>query len=400
MDLERWAAFVAAVALAAGCGSGGTSAGVASVPTGAVDGGVAGGNADGGIGGGGVNGGGGGGVSGGGGGGSGGPDGGGSGGSGDGGSGGGATSPCSPTPVAIGANFTPVVTDGAWIYGWGTQQIARIPVGGGAPETVVGGIDTSVDYALLVDERYVYWTVERDVGQISPRLFRAAKAGGDQPAFLTTSGLHIAADAEYVYTIVDWMGNGNGLVRVRKSDGSVSDEQIGGGGEVGGVDDRYVYFVAPGSPYPGTASLWRVGKTLDNRPSERVASWPVYNDAGVPPSRFVSDGASLFAWDSGRIVRVDFTGAARTIYDGTPPIGGGNRGGELALDDDTVYWSSDIDYDPPGDTRDHHFVDRVGKDGSGARTLHSGYYAGHGVVVAGDSVYYEEGGALYRQCKR
>jgi hypothetical protein len=112
---------------------------------------------------------------------------------------------------------------------------------------VVGGIDTSIDVALLVAGGYVYWTVEPDSVHPSQRMFRAAKAGGDQPTFLTDSGGgYIVADDAFVYTIVDWMGNGNGLVSVAQSDGRVSDEQIGGGGSLAGVDDQYVYYEAPG----------------------------------------------------------------------------------------------------------------------------------------------------------
>jgi len=134
-------------------------------------------------------------------------------------------------------NFEPRFSDGAYIYAFVPQQIARIPVGGGAQETVVGGIDTSVDWSLLVAGDYVYWTVA-DSTKPTLLLFRAAKAGGDQPTYLTGTGVHLVADDAFVYSIVDWMGNGNGLVSVAQSDGRARDEQIGGGGSVAGVDDQ------------------------------------------------------------------------------------------------------------------------------------------------------------------
>jgi len=136
-------------------------------------------------------------------------------------------------------NFEPRFSDGAYIYAFVPQQIARIPVGGGAQETVVGGIDTSVDWSLLVAGDYVYWTVA-DSTKPTLLLFRAAKAGGDQPTYLTGTGVHLVADDAFVYSIVDWMGNGNGLVSVAQSDGRARDEQIGGGGSVAGVDSACV----------------------------------------------------------------------------------------------------------------------------------------------------------------
>jgi hypothetical protein len=385
---------VVLVAFVAGCrGGGSTQVGTSSTPP-------TGGGTDGGPGmptpdGGGTPGGGGAGGSGGGDG----SGGGGSGGSGGGGSSGGGTSACSATPRVVGTAFEPRATDGVYIYGYGAQQIARIPVGGGAAESVVGGIDTSIDFDLLVDDRYVYWTVQSNGGQLLSRMFRAAKSGGDQPTFLTVTDLHIVADADFVYTIVDWMGNGNGLVRVAKADGHVTDEQIGGGGGAAGVDGAYVYYVAPGPQSPGTASLWRVSKLVDGRPTpQMVASWDVYNDFGARPPRFVSDGTAMFAWDFGRIIRVDFAdGAVTLLYDPQrdTTVASGDRPGQMALDGSSVYWTSFNDYVEP-----RYAVDAVNKDGSAPRTIHAGSSAGQGIVVAGDSVYYDLDGALYRQCKR
>ena len=384
------------VAFVAGCGSGGsTSVGTSSTPpSGGADGGVGVPSPDGGgtpPGGGG--------MPGGGGGGSGGT--GGTGGTGGaGGAGGGGPSACPTTPTVIGMNFEPRASDGAYIYGFGVQQIARIPVGGGAQATVVGSIDTSVDYALLVAGGYVYWTVSPDAVHPSPRMFRAAKAGGDQPAFLTDSGSIVADDA-FVYTIVDWMGNGNGLVSVAQSDGHVSDEQIGGGGNAAGVDDLYVYYEAVGPDWPANVALWRVSKAIGAIPPmpQQVATWPVYDDFRRGPARSVSDGKSAFFWDFGRVVRVEFaTGTVTLLYDPQRDVTvpGGDRPGQMAVDDTSVYWTTNSDYVQP-----RYMLDAVDKDGHGLRTVYSSNdIGGHGVVVVGDSVYFNAGIKLYQQCKR
>jgi hypothetical protein len=125
--------------------------------------------------------------------------------------------------------------------------------------------------------------------------------------------------------------------------------------------------------------------------------------SGSPPFHAVFDDHSLFAWDFGRVVRVDLaSGTATTIYDIQAPgaIGSGDRGGMMAIDDAAVYSATDYTGDGPPFTAPRHYIDRVNKDGSGAVTLFSSTNLGNGIVVTGDSVYFDDGGTLYRRCKR
>jgi hypothetical protein len=130
---------------------------------------------------------------------------------------------------------------------------------------------------------------------------------------------------------------------------------------------------------------------------EQVATWPVYGSGG--PTDSVSDGKSAFFWDFGRVVRVEFaTGSVTVLYDPQRDVNvpGGDRAGRLAVDDTTVYWTASNDYVQP-----RYVIDAVDKDGQGLRTMYSSnVVGGHGIVVAGDSVYFNEGSKLYRECKR
>jgi hypothetical protein len=174
----------ALVAVVAGCGGGGsTQVGTSSTPpSGGSDGGVGTPTPGGGGGMPGGGGGGAGGTGGGsGGGGSGGGGGGGSGGGGGGGSGGGGggVASCPSSPMLFAAGIRAGAADGAFLYGFGDQQLRRVPLAGGGPSVVVDGIDARRDNQLFVDDVFAYWVVFDFSGGGTDELVRAPKTGGN-----------------------------------------------------------------------------------------------------------------------------------------------------------------------------------------------------------------------------
>src|SRR5206468_12296798 len=97
--------------------------------------------------------------------------------------------------------------------------------------------DTSVDYALITDDRYVYWTVGQTTAP-NPTLFRALKSGGDQPVALGEAGRGLIADADYVYSLPSQTGGASDVVRVAKRDGTRMSARVAGGGNIAALVDR------------------------------------------------------------------------------------------------------------------------------------------------------------------
>ncbi|MDB4966715.1 MAG: hypothetical protein JWN44_2404 [Myxococcales bacterium] len=292
-------------------------------------------------------------------------------------------------------SFTPLASDGQYVYGWGDRQIARIAVGGGAVETVVAGLDVSNDWSLIVDSNYVFWTWN-DWPTNRVVLLRAPKTGGSATVLNEHVQLDVIADASSIVT-----GTPNGIVGIAKDSGTVS--AITAPTDVGAVvavNASYVYFLSRhgDATAPPLAAIRRVSRA--GGASEEIAWWHPYGD-GLPP-RTIADGAAVFAWDFGRIVRVSFAdGAVTTIFDGQNGPIAADRPGYMGIDDTNVYWVTfpNDDGGPPY-TSPRYFLTRVGKDGTGAAALATSTTgSGHHVTAVGDSVYYDLASTLYRRCK-
>ena len=381
-------------AIVAGCGGGGATVGSSSVPPngGSAGGGdgsgtAGGGGMPGGGGGGGMPGGGGGGMPGGGGGG-GGMSGGGSGG------GGGVVTPCSETPVVVASAFQPVTSDGRYVYGWSTQQIARMPVGGGALETIVGGIDVSTDWDIVVDDRYVFWTWLKSDGS-GITLLRAPKDGGSATVMHQGSGqVEIVADAGAIYSITT-----SGIARIDK-DSTATTVLTSTIGAPVAVTDSDLFFFTTHDGEAWHPSVHRMAKS--GGPDVEIGWWQAYGDH--LPDLAVYDATAIFAYDFGRIVRIGLAdGAVATLYDPQrdPPIEGFGPG-LMAIDDAGVYWTTtpDEDDEPPY-SFPRYYLSRIDKDGANPTGLDirkSGM--GRHLAVAGDSVYYDVDGMTWRRCER
>ena len=368
----RSVAFVLA-AFVVGCGGGSTTVGTSSTPpTGPSDGGMGtpapgGGGAAGG--GGGMPGGGGGGtggIGGGSGGGGSGGSGGGGGGSGGGGGGGTAASPCQQPPVAFAANATVATADAQYLYAFSGQQLVRIPLGGDGREVLVDGIDTSVDSAASVDDRYIYWVVDRG-NTAGPALVRAPKTGG-QAVYVGAVGGERQEKAYVVAGRIYFVQNLS--LMSMAADGS---------------DVQRI--PAPGQVATITANthelLWL---DVDSRTYQDVLhSWP------LPTAPTARAGDTEDADDS-----YYFTPGLNNVWrfriaDGTY-VGLGTFDGESSATD--VRLAGGNLYVHGGD-----LIVRMGVDGSGEQTLAGG--ARGAWTIGGDSVYFTDviSGGIRRVCK-
>ncbi|HEY2748885.1 MAG TPA: hypothetical protein VGL86_29895 [Polyangia bacterium] len=375
MRVKRVLGLVATVASLVGCGGAGTTAGTTSVPGAGGAGATPGGN-----GGGGTTGGAPGGTT---------PDGG-APGTPD----GGTIAPCSPTPQKVADDLQPVASDGSYIYGWGTQRIARVALGGGATETLVGGIDVADDRSLAVDDHQIYWTWN-DYQNDRTVLLRAPKSGGS--AIVVSDGAQptIVVDASWLYVINPSIPN-SPLVRTPKDGGTTWTLNPAITAALA-VDAQYAYWIGNQGEQLGLIER----APLDSGPAETIGSWHYYDPDHI--GDIIADAHAFYIFDDFRIVRADLaTGATATIFDPqlTTSVGGGDRHGHMSVDADSVYWvESDDDVEGPPPPNPNHWVNRVGKDGSGARTVAADQGLGHYAVGAGDSVYYDTDAALMRVCK-
>ncbi|MDB4966823.1 MAG: hypothetical protein JWN44_2512 [Myxococcales bacterium] len=362
MQLERWVVLVSAVAWAAGCGGGGTTVVTSTVPPTAADGGV-------GPGGGAGPGGGGGATDGGAGNGPGAPDAG-APGTGDGGAGGGGTpsTPCSGTRTQIASGVVIGAADGQYLYGFSfsTQQIVRIPLGGGAREVVVDGVDTAVDFELTVDDRYVYWRMHGTDGQV-PALVRAPKNGGATSVLGTGGG--DAAPVEYVVADPIYFVH-DGFMDAMSPDGS-------GQSHVVSADDAMALTAnAHAVLYLGRNDGFRVHALPSN-------SAPSAHSVGS----FDADDQYLYVAQDDELRRYAISDShVETLGQFAFP----NGIDELRLFDNHVYLLIGL-------PTEHLRIDRVATDGSGRTTIVDGVSSGW--VVASDSVYFNWQGGVYRICR-
>jgi hypothetical protein len=103
------------------------------------------------------------------------------------------------TATLFAGGFRLGTTDGAFFYGFGPQELLRVPLAGGAPTTLVDGIRTAIDVDLIVDAQWAYWIAIDPGGSFDNQVIRAPKTGGVAAAIggggfvrgLTVAGEHL-----------------------------------------------------------------------------------------------------------------------------------------------------------------------------------------------------------------
>jgi hypothetical protein len=359
MHLERWAAVVASVALATGCGGGGTTVGTSSVPDpgggAAVDGG-SGGGGTGGIGGGGAGGTGGGGGAGGSGGG------GGTGGTGGGGGGGMAGCPKSPAVVAPAILNAQVFTvDDAYVYTFTATSLLAFPIAGGAPTTVVDGIDGTRDWELGSNINTLFWLVIAKDSDPA-KLVSVPKLGGTPTVVVAPPQLgRFVVDGFKIFYLDNadlWSANNDGANPYRVAPDVWAYQYA--------LDLEYLYFARSGI-------LSRVPKL--GGPEQRLATWN-----GAYFNLFITMGPSyvFVGGDGNTIHRFDLPTFTRVTTNMTGPDGNPLWATAVAADGDAVWFG--------GSTGPNHgYFGRLDLDG---RVTWVDDIDPSKIIVHGDSVYY------------
>jgi hypothetical protein len=279
---------------------------------------------------------------------------------------------CPQLPVLFAGDFRLGTADESYLYGFSGQTISRIPLGGGAPTVVVGGIETQIDHDLVVDETWLYYVANDPSGDIgNDWVLRAPKTGGSA-GLLAGAGIlsTLSVAGDYLYFI----NNGDLEAMVRS-----------------GSPQRTT--VEPNSVGPftlDTQSIFIVG------PNRSVIIHPLAGGAvtrfGLPDSEIAVDDQYLFRLTTNGPItatsRAD--GSERPVLDTS---GSGVNGWYATLRSDGAFL-----YAQAGAPMRLY---RVARDGSGHTQL-AGSAAGR-FVLAGDSVYFgvQRGGLLdtWRVCR-
>jgi len=341
MACERKLALVAAVALLAGCAGHATTVGTASTPTPAAGDGGSGDPGDGSAG---------------------------TTGTGDGGGSvdGGVATPCSKSPAPFATGALIAASDAAYVYAFSGQRLVRIALGGAAPELVVDGIDTTIDFDASVDDRFVYWRLHGSDGQV-PALVRVPKAGGATSVLGTGGG--DAARAPYVIANPIYFMH-DGFYDTMAPDGS---------GQAEALSDDHIL----------TANAHNVFY-LDTSDGLRIHTLPTTAAPTAHSTSYVeADDRFVYLLWSNELRRYTIANSTYVViarFDGTIS----DTPSALRLAGARVYIMVGFATDP-------HHIEAVGTDGSNHVTVASD--VSEWWTVAGDSVYFDRAGDIYRVCR-
>jgi hypothetical protein len=302
------------------------------------------------------------------------------------------TAACPETATAFASGVTPLATDGNSLYGFAARSIVRVDRDGSLT-TLVSDLDTTIDWGLLVDDRYIFWSAALyDDAGAHTAILRAPKSGG-AATLLTDVPLGgwtpLAMDETSLYFTQQ-----RNVFSIPKTGGAITSLATANfmTVRVAAVDATHVYWTSADTE----AVIERAPKSGGT--ASIVAQWS--SNAVSPAIRLiVADDTHLYAADFGMIRRVDKTTGQRVdLYDITKTPQYGDRMASIAVGPDAVYWSS-WPNDTPIHNDPHYWLARVGKDGSGVTALvdQGAPVFSTGLVVWEDSVYFSAG--PYRICR-
>lgn len=280
-----------------------------------------------------------------------------------------APEPVAPTQLASGqGNLVGVEVDATHVY-WlefDTGEIRRMPLDGGAVDTVVpAGADALAEEMALVGD-FVYWTT-----RTQNAILRAPKAGGpietiaSNQAFATA----IKADNTYLY----WTADG-AVRRMPIAGGPIEDIDVGGpAGEQLELDAGFLYVAGVnGSTIVGVDKRTGAHKVL------------AYDDTSLGSTLAVFNEHLYYTASDDSIRRVSRHGADERII--APPRGGTYA---LAVGMEGVYWGADADNGMGA------AVYRMPRDSDPA-VVAAGYQSIGDIVLSPNAVYFidQDGGTV------
>ncbi|MBN1657610.1 MAG: hypothetical protein JXA93_04370 [Anaerolineae bacterium] len=227
-----------------------------------------------------------------------------------------------------------VVADDTHVYwtDWGSDEVRRLPAGGGTPTTVAAGRNLIYHRALVVDDTYVYF------------------------------------------------GDDDGIQRAPKAGGAVVTLAAGYNSTMLAVDDTHVYWTEWSLVDPDAIRrVPKAGGTVDT----------ILSGGTLGDPRGIAVDASYVYWteqDGGMVRRVAKTGG--TILD-LAPAELDYLGGSIAVNDTDVYWT-----DTTGTSTGR--LRRVAKGGGSVEDLALGLWGPGGVNLSATHVYWGDGDGIWR----
>jgi hypothetical protein len=105
---------------------------------------------------------------------------------------------CPTTPTLIARDFRLGAADEAFLYGFGSHDLVRVPLDGGAPVTVSSGVAAERNDDLVVADDALYWIADDVTADAA--IMRAPKEGGAATQIVSSNIAHrlmLAGDALY-----------------------------------------------------------------------------------------------------------------------------------------------------------------------------------------------------------
>jgi hypothetical protein len=211
--------------------------------------------------------------------------------------------------------------------------VQRVPITGGAAETIGLSPQFGAGRAVAVDAEHVYWAVEGpDAGNTSSTIFRANKDGTGQVALATNqpSSLSITLTSDEVF----WTNTDDHVVKVAKTGGPVTQVSQGESGYYGAglaVDDTTVYWAG----YDNLTIYFASRDGGGARVLANTAATPTLVKVDADAVYWSDWGANDGGTDGGGVYRASKSGGQVVqLASGS----GENDNGGLALDDTWVYF--------------------------------------------------------------
>jgi hypothetical protein len=292
-----------------------------------------------------------------------------------------ATCPSTPELLAFDPMSGSLAVDETFVYYFAVHgAIARVPIDGGDPETLLDGLDTGFTRQLLVDRRDLYWT---QLEGARAGIWAMPKGGGRPRQLADAPARALASDGGTLFVAAD-------TIRALPKGGGPAVELAYELADRLALDETFVYFTRQCGEL---IQLMRVAKS--GGPAAQIAEWKSIGATEylATDDRFVfaagARDATVWRFEKA-------TGALVKIYEAAGAPWHDDTISAIAADGKHVYvasftWERWADY---------HFA-RLDRDGGNLKLLDDSVPSL--ILISGDSLYYQRpfnhGPSVVRLCK-